>query len=292
MANKLILGTVQFGLEYGINNRFGKPKEEEVSKILKLAYEEKIHLLDTAEAYGNSQEVIGNYHRANADRFEIITKFSAGRADLSKDIKERVLQNLKTLQVNSLYGYMFHSFTDFEKYYPVYKNDIKQLKSDGLIKKFGVSIYTNSEFEKVLNVDGINLIQLPFNLLDNNFQRAHLISQAKSKGIEIHTRSAFLQGLFFKDADQLSGNLVSLKSYLNRIKIIAQQIHSDLKTLALNYCVAQKNIDFVLIGVDVVGQLTENIASINQSVDSSVYDQIDTLQVMETDMLNPSNWRP
>ena len=76
MSNKLILGTVQFGLKYGINNTIGKPKKDEVLSLLKVAYNSGIRVLDTAEAYGNAHQLIGNYHKKQADfKFEIITKF-------------------------------------------------------------------------------------------------------------------------------------------------------------------------------------------------------------------------
>src|SRR3954471_5399700 len=120
-TDKLILGTVQFGLNYGINNQSGKPSEAAVTEILDLAFKNNIRLLDTAEAYGDSQEVIGRYHAASPNTFKVITKFSAKRADLPASLTARIQQNLQALNVKVLYGYMFHSFNDLETYYNTYK---------------------------------------------------------------------------------------------------------------------------------------------------------------------------
>ena len=69
--NKLALGTVQFGLDYGVSSTTGKVKPEEVGKILNYAHSAGISLLDVAPAYGNSEKVLGN---ANVDRFKVVTK--------------------------------------------------------------------------------------------------------------------------------------------------------------------------------------------------------------------------
>ena len=122
VTNKIVVGTVQFGLHYGVNNVSGRPSKEMAYSILDFAFENKIRLLDTAEAYGDSHEVIGNYHRQSENKFEVITKFSSKRTDLPSNLTERILQDMDILNVTSLYCYMFHSFNDFKSYYNVYKH--------------------------------------------------------------------------------------------------------------------------------------------------------------------------
>ncbi len=197
--NKIILGTVQFGLDYGINNKAGKPTYDTIKEILDLSFKKNINFLDTAEAYGDSQEKIGNYHSHSSNVFRVITKFSPSRKDLPNNISERIKCNLNTLKVESLYSYMFHSYTDFKTYFSLFKKELLSMKNEGLIKKIGVSLNSNEEIEDVLNCNHIDLIQLPFNLLDNNNQRKKTLIKAKEKGLEIHTRSVFLQGLFLKN---------------------------------------------------------------------------------------------
>ena len=117
-------------MNYGINNHEGKPSFEKMKNILDLAKLKGINLLDTAEAYGDSQNRIGEYHNTCSDKFNIITKFSPNRLDLSKNIKKRINQNLVNLNVKYLYSYMFHSFEDYKKYFSLFKKDLIWLKKN------------------------------------------------------------------------------------------------------------------------------------------------------------------
>lgn len=287
---KLILGTVQFGLDYGINNSIGKPSEETVAEILDTAYSNNVRFLDTAEAYGDSQDVIGRYHKNSNNKFDIITKYSSSVKELPKNLIERINKNLEKLNVDHLYGYMFHSFNDFENHFHQFKNDINYLKEQGIIKKFGVSVYTNEEVEELLKHTEVELIQIPFNLLDNSKKRASILQRAKEKGIEIHTRSVFLQGLFFKPLEQFPSKLAPLKKHLESITHLTNTHQIDMADIALNYACQKNYIDKVLIGVDNVDQLNENLSSINQPIPEAVINNIDILDVENVELLNPSNW--
>lgn len=288
--NKTILGTVQFGLDYGINNSLGKPKPETVFSILDLAHENNIKLLDSAEAYGNSYEIIGQYHARANNKFEVITKFCAARTDLPSWIVERVEHNLKTLSVDSIYCYMFHSFSDFVKYYPRYKQDLIALKESGKVGKIGVSVYTNSEIEKLLEEEEIDVLQLPFNLLDNVSQRLSVLEKAKLSGKEIHARSIFLQGLFFKNTNELPRVLQPLRPHLEEIQKLAIDAKINLNQLCLKYAFEQEGLDHVLIGVDSLEQLVDNIRAISEEMPDNIFKKINEITVAETELLSPRNW--
>jgi aryl-alcohol dehydrogenase-like predicted oxidoreductase len=289
MNSKLILGTVQFGLDYGVNNTSGKPSKENIKSILDSAYNSGVQLLDTAEAYGDSQSKIGEYHNNSTNKFNVITKFSSNTEGFSLNIIERVYNNLKILDVDKLYCYMFHSFDDFNKYFEKYRKDLLILKRDGIINNIGVSLYSNDELESVLKFNEITLVQLPFNLLDNNNKRGNILKKAKLKGIEIHTRSAFLQGLFFKNTSELTIKIKPLEPYLNSLNDLCDEDYK-MNDLALNYVCNQKNIDKVLIGVDNVQQLESNILSEKKNIKKELTNNIESIDVKETKLLNPSNW--
>jgi aryl-alcohol dehydrogenase-like predicted oxidoreductase len=289
MNSKLILGTVQFGLDYGINNTKGKPSKENIKSILDSAYNSGIQLLDTAEAYGDSQNKIGEYHNNSTNKFNVITKFSPTKKGFSLNIIERVYNNLKILDVDKLYCYMFHSYSDFNNYFEKYREDLLILKRDGIINNIGVSLYSNDEFESVLEFNEITLIQLPFNLLDNKNKRGNILKKAKAKGIEIHTRSVFLQGLFFKNTSELVIKIKPLRPYLNSLNDLCDEDYK-MNDLALNYVCNQKNIDKVLIGVDNVHQLESNILSEKKNIGKELIKNIEAIYVKETKILNPSNW--
>jgi aryl-alcohol dehydrogenase-like predicted oxidoreductase len=288
--NKIILGTVQFGLNYGINNSIGKPTQNLVNQILDKAFENNILLLDTAEAYGDSQEVIGAYHKQSKNKFKVITKYSSARTDLPVNIKDRIISNLKTLEIERLYCYMFHNYADFKSYYAAFEKEILELKQKGLIQKVGVSVYTNKELEDLLNYDEIDVVQIPFNLLDNTQQRLDVLMKSKAKGIEIHTRSAFLQGLFFKEAKELPFKIQALKPYLEVIQNTAIFNKLTVAELALNYAYQQETINNVLIGVDSVEQLEQNLQALKVEITPNLMAEMNAVKVEEVSLLNPSNW--
>ena len=288
---KLVLGTVQFGLNYGINNQQGKPSDSSVKSILDKAYTTGITLLDTAEAYGDAQERIGLYHNKYGNKFKVITKFSSSVKNLPSNISDRVLNNIKILNIDSLYCYMFHSFNDFNNYFYEFEKDLCLLKNNGFIQKMGISLQTNEEFEKILEFDNIDLIQIPFNLLDNSNKRNEILIKAKQKGIEVHTRSVFLQGLIFKNPTDKNPIVKSLKSELEILNRIANKSNCSMEELALSYCLHQKNINNIIIGVDSINQLNDNVKAASYNICEDDIKVINNINVKDLDLLNPSLWK-
>jgi aryl-alcohol dehydrogenase-like predicted oxidoreductase len=289
LKNKLILGTVQFGIDYGVNNISGKPSEKKIKEILDLAFLKGIRILDTAEAYGDSQNRIGDYHKNNSNKFKILTKYSPTRKDFPKSIIDRVNNNLNILGVKNLYSYMFHSFHDYKKHFPFIKNDLIRLKEESKIQKIGVSLHSNDEIEEVLKNNEIKLVQLPYNLLDNSNKREEVLKKAKYLGVEIHTRSVFLQGLFFKNTNNLTGNLIGLKNELIKLNNLIPK--NKMNELALNYIYSKEYIDGVLIGVDNVSQLQNNIDCLGKNDLEELFGKVDQINVSDNLLLNPVNWK-
>jgi len=289
MNSKLILGTVQFGLKYGINNTIGKPSNDEVLSLLKVAYNSGIRILDTAEAYGNAHQLIGNYHNIRDNsKFKIITKLPH---DIKHNlIKSKVIEYLNLMKVNTLDVMMFHSFDSFKSNYNALKT-LSELKSNVLINNIGVSVYTNTQLESLLNEDLITVVQLPFNLLDNFSVRGDLINRLKEKGKVIHTRSAFLQGLFFKKSTDDISIVQALKPHLETLNKIAKKQGCSMEALALSYCIKQNNIDNVIIGVDSISQLNANIKAAAYEVNEEALKYVNNITVENLDFLNPSLWK-
>ncbi len=291
MTNKLILGTVQLGLNYGINNLTGKPSLEKAFDILHVAFDNGIRILDTAEAYGDSQEVIGKFQKENPQkRFNIITKLDAGHSLKDNELLNHILKNCKILGADHLFGYMFHNYQSFKNNVSFY-DEILLAKKKGFIEKAGISLYSNNEIEDIIsNYSNFDFIQIPFNLFDNQSKRKKLLEKAKSKGIEVHTRSVFLQGLFFKNNDaELHEKLIPLMPYLKTLESVKEKEVLNTEALALQYVLQKKYIDYVLIGVESVKQLLSNISICNEKVNIP-HDIIDAIDVTEEELLNPSNW--
>ncbi len=283
MSDKLILGTVQFGLNYGVNNTQGKPERENVFQILSFAYKNGIRYLDTAELYGNSHDLIGEFHQLNPDKkFEIITKFPH---DFNISLEDKISTYLDQLAVNHIHAILFHSFESYKTH------KIELIEKINNVDKIGVSVYTNEQMEVVINDSNIDIIQLPFNLLDNINLRGDLLKKAKEKNKIIHTRSAFLQGLFFMKKDSPNKIRAKLEKELNIIFDISLKYSISLGSLALNYCLRQPNIDGVLIGVDSLAQLKENISYAVSDISDEYVRDINTIRINDVELLNPSLWK-
>ena len=286
-SNKLILGTVQMGIPYGINNTSGKITFDDSIKILKKAYSSNINIIDTAEVYGNAHSIIGEYHKINpSNKFKIITKFPHS---FTGSLKEKVNHYIKELYTDTLFAILFHSYSSYrDNTHNIH--ELIQLKKDKLIEKIGVSVYTNEEIEEVIQDINIDIIQLPFNVFDNKNQRGDIIQKIKKTGKIIHTRSCFLQGLFFTSPQTKTPLTTQLKTELNKLRSISQSNGISIQQTALNYCLQEQLIDNVLIGVDSLDQLNHNIEFSSKTISPEIIEEINSIKINNKNLLNPSLW--
>lgn len=288
LNSKIILGTVQMGLPYGVNNTNGQVSLDESMRILNFAFDNGIKILDTAESYGNAHKVIGIFHKKNPNKkFKVITKILDKIDGIVVKKLDGYLNELNVFELDTL---MFHSYSS-------YKNNIKNfdvlknLKLEKKIKNIGVSVYTNDEVDSVISNKHVDIIQLPFNLFDNINLRQDVIEKAKSNGKIVHTRSSLLQGLFFKDKDDINYEVQKLNKEFNLLSDISKRRNASILELALSYCLQQKLIDNVILGVDSLEQLIDNLDSLNYKIEQKTIDEINTIVVKELDLLNPSLWK-
>ena len=273
---KLVLGTVQFGLQYGVNSA-GRPSQEAVKSILSEAAKGGVATLDTSSAYGNSEEVLGE-SIATPSQFKIVSKYPKGEVPVG----EMFNSTLKRLKVDKLYGYLLHHFEVY-KNNPAVWDEFIVLKETGKVQKIGFSLYTPEELEFILkNGSPFDLIQVPFNIFDKKF--LPYMKELHEKGVEIHVRSTFLQGLFFKDRNALPEKLQTMKEYLLQLDDFSKKSGLSISEIALNYNLQNPYIDGVLIGVDNVDQLRMNLDSVkNTPINIEI-------EVKEQELLNPVNW--
>lgn len=272
---KIVLGTVQFGCQYGINSE-GRPDTRMVSEILDEAWKGGISILDTSAAYGNAEEILGKVKAT--EKFQLISKYPK----CDKTVCETFDCSLKSLGCSKLYGYLLHHFSVYTENKDIWKDFIK-LKNDGKVEKIGFSLYEPHELDSIVK-DGIpfDLIQIPYNIFDRQFENYFEI--LKERNVEIHVRSTFLQGLFFKDRNALPNKLLPLRPYLVKLDDYATASGLSLTEVALNYNIQNPYIDGVLIGVDTKEQLLTNFEAISdRKIDISI-------EVKETELLKPINW--
>jgi aryl-alcohol dehydrogenase-like predicted oxidoreductase len=254
MRNKLALGTVQFGMRYGINNTNGQVSGKEIEKILEEAKKNKVIIIDTAQAYGNSEETLGV---AGVEEFNVITKFSAIKN--GNTLYDTILSSLKNLRIQNLYGILFHHF-DYWQQNPELWLDLQKIKNTGSIKKIGFSLYHPDQWT-VIKKQGIipDLLQIPVNLLNQQF--IPYLSEFKQAGIEVHVRSAFLQGLLLMDTKKLPYEFSEIKLQLEALKKMSQNLSISNREICLLWLWKNPNIDNIVIGVDSALQWQQNISA-------------------------------
>jgi len=288
MLDKIILGTAQLGMKYGVNN-YGRLNKKEVFEILDYALDNSVNCFDTAELYGDSIELIGSYIKARPERkLNIISKLDPNEKIDSDNIKAHIQNKLNVLNLDLFHGYMFHSYNNFKHNNKLY-NKFKELKKVGLIKNIGISLYEISDINDVVNNYNFDFIQLPFNLLDNEKEKIKILKTAKEKQIEIHVRSIFLQGLFFKPFPNFDKKLNPLKKYIEQLKEISVKSNTDIESLALKYPLEKDYIDKVIFGVHNIEQFSKNINTVNSNIKLPI-DDIENINVEEKELLKPYNW--
>ena len=285
--NKIALGTAQFGLDYGISNKTGQISESEVSVILNESIQSGIKVLDTAYAYGDSEQVIGNYVKEHGNVFKIISKLP--KCD-PKDVKNIFESSLKRLGVDSLYGYMCHSF-QHHKDNPEIWDILRDLKSDGKIEKIGISLYYPSELEYIIeNKVDVDIIQVPYNVFDRRFEQYFPV--LKKLDIELFVRSVFLQGLIFKEPSELDDYFNKISSKIANLHSMAVELNIPIAALCLNFAVLNEFVDEVIVGVDGVQNLKEIVSSSVYRVDvESALQELYSLREDDEDMILPMNWK-
>jgi aryl-alcohol dehydrogenase-like predicted oxidoreductase len=286
--SKLALGTAQFGQRYGIANQTGQIKITEIDKILQLAKDENIDLVDTAIGYGNSEKIIGDTVYKD---FKFVTKLPPipkDCEDLNSWVEEKVQSSLIRLGIQSLYGLLLNSSenllgTQGKRLI----NAINRVKINGLVKKIGISIYDPSECEQIMRLTRIDIVQSPLNILDQRLVTSGWLSRLHSQEIEIHTRSTFLQGLLLMPRNRIPKSFDKWSKTWDQWSLELKKKNLSATEACLLYPLSFSEIDRVIVGVD-------NAAQLNDIIKSSKFQKsnVDWSFMISKDqmLINPSNW--
>ena len=293
--SKLCLGTVQFGLDYGVANTSGQISQDEANSIMEFSLSKSINCLDTAKDYGNSEDVIGNFlqNKKNED-INIVSKTKSEIFNLSlNNAIDEIKLSLQNLSINSLFGILLHDSEALYKWKGEQSDLVKKLKELSLIKNFGVSIYNDEEFNFALNNADIELIQIPFNLFDQRAITKDWLKKAKEKNKLIFIRSIYLQGLILMDIDKIPQHLNDAKKYVERIDSICYKLHISKNELALSFVDGIAKDSIILFGCDSLGQAKENIENYNNLIEldqDSLDEIVNNLSNINENIYNPSKW--
>ena len=290
---KLGLGTVQFGLAYGVTNERGQVPAAEAEAIVAAALAAGIDLFDTAAAYGDSERVLG--HALGSHReVRIVSKLpplAADRIGASEiDQWRAALQrSLEQLRRPSIYGLLLHRPDDLRK--PGAERLVAllaELKSVGTVARIGVSAYDPAQIELALDRLPLDAVQVPVNLLDQRLLRDGTLDRLKRRQVEVHVRSAFLQGALLAEPSALPGHFAPHRERLSAVGRAADRAGLSRLALCLRFVLDQPVVDRLIVGVTSVAELRQILAAATDA--TPLPDGLAALASDDPHLVNPALW--
>jgi aryl-alcohol dehydrogenase-like predicted oxidoreductase len=287
--NSLALGTAQFGMAYGVANQSGQVSADEVGRILALAREHGVDTLDTAMDYGTSEASLGAQDVAG---FKVVTKLSAmpeDVADVDVWVQGKVADSLQRLQVSAVHGLLLHRPHQLHgPRGPELTRALLGLKARGLVRKIGASIYAPDELGSVCGACPIDLVQAPFSLIDRRLHSSGWMDRLHEAGVELHVRSAFLQGLLLMPRAAIPDKFNKSWSEVWDAwhAWLADRPNASAAQVCIGFVQSFPQVDRIVVGVDGQAQFAQLIAA------SSASPQSDwpAISVADETLVNPSKW--
>ena len=290
--SKITLGTVQFGLNYGIANTAGKPSYETAKEIISAAFAGGINTLDTAAVYGDSELVIGRSLKELGlhDNVRIISKVppvsvrKLAPSEAEKFIIESVEKSLQRLRRDYLNVCLFHREEDL-----VYLDIVRKLEARGLVLGCGVSLDSTEYCEQALE-QKIEFIQLPYNILDKRFD--DFMSKAAAHNVSIFTRSLYLQGLLLMPENRINPGISEVIPVRRELERLAASAGMKISELCVRFVLSNKTVTSILTGVDSLAQLQENMRLVNKGPlpDNILYKISKIVPVFPETVIRPFLW--
>lgn len=293
-SSRLVLGTVQFGLRYGVANKIGQPDQLSVTEIIRTAWELGIREFDTAQDYGVSEEVMGVAFAqlGIAAEARVISK-------INPDIDHNDLQamaaaldgSLNKLGVPCLEGLMLHQESLLSRWGEGLGDILKGFVASGKVRKVGVSVYSPGRAVEAIGIDGMDIVQVPSNILDRRFERHGIFELACQKKKQAYIRSVFLQGVILMNPDDLPSGLSSGRPILEKLDALASEFGLSRQELALGYLKARMPLAKLIIGVDSAPQLLTNVMAWRKDIPPILQTLVsETFNSVDEKILNPSLW--
>ncbi|WP_319763616.1 aldo/keto reductase [Maridesulfovibrio sp.] len=292
--SRLVLGTAQLGMSYGIANDAGQPDQKMADAIVEAAWQNSGCEFDTAQAYGESEIVLGKSLKnlGLTAKAKVISKPSPELSFTEPgSLLSAMNQTLENLNMESIYGYMFHKADYLEIWDKGLKEQTEELRARGLAQKIGVSVYSPEDAVRAVETNGIELIQLPSNIFDRRFENSGVFEKAIDSGKTIYVRSVFLQGLMFMDETTLPKYMSFAAPYLEKLDGLVRESGLSIQELALGYAAKAYPQAKILTGAELPEQMNENIAHFNCEFTEELVGKIKrTFSTVPEKILNPVLW--
>ena len=295
---KLCLGTVQFGMDYGIQGG-RKPTVSEAVEIMGMAVDGGVDALDTAAAYGEAEKAIGRFLSmrpgVRAGMF-LVSKFGTNvfdgvqRGEYASRLGAAARQSLGRLGTDRLDAYICHVATAVRDDAVI--EAMASVKSEGLARKVGFSVYETDEAMAAIDSGAVDFLQVPYSVLDQRMARAGVFEKAAAHGVEVHARSAFVQGLALMDADAVPDWLDGARRLARSLEGLCADAGTTRRRLALAFVRRRRGISHLVFGVDGSRQLGEVLADFRAPVADEVLDEAERIFAdVDPRLVMPNKWR-
>lgn len=278
---------MQFGLNYGITNRLGEIDDKTMSMMLEIAEQAGINIIDTASDYGDSQIRLGKLVN-NHIQPKYVSKFSLSSDGEGPTSEHMFLGSMQNLRVSKLHGLLFHKIKDLQDPRSKAALDIlKEAKANNQIELIGVSVYNLEELKFAIDIfPDLDIVQIPANIFDTRLLDSSTLATLKLKGVQIHVRSIFLQGILLSNPEDLSNYFDGIKPALRRLREISRKTDRTPLELILGNMRANPQIDAVIVGATTAKEIGDITSSWRIS------EAIEKLDIPEvpTELLDPRNW--
>lgn len=298
MPVELCLGTVQFGQDYGIIGQ-KKPELSYAVDCLDYATQHDILAIDTAEAYGSAQEVVGAFlakQTVPRDSLRISTKFQPNvldgvrPQDYKKAIEQHLTDSLRTLHTDYVDAYLFHSARYV--FQPEMLEALQVVKEKGLAQRVGVSVYEPEEALSCLESPLVTFTQFPYSVFDHRMRDAGVFTKALQSDCSVDVRSAFIQGLILLDEEQVPELLAEARPIITKLKKLSAQTGLSRVALAMAYVKREQAVSHLVFGVDSLEQLQENIRLFREDIPTDVLAELDSeFAGIKAEVVMPSLWK-
>lgn len=299
-VSEIAFGGVEIGMPYGIGIKGPEDmlSEKDAIRLLHASLDAGINFFDTARMYGNSETIMGKAFGDRRDEVVISTKcrhFRDKSGNLPPDevlrsmIDSSLSESLQALQTDYIDVYMLHQ-ADIE----ILNNStiaevFSDLKRKGIVRAIGASTYQVEESEKVINSGVWNVVQLPFNLMDQRQQK--LFSTASEKGVGIMVRSVLMKGLLSDRAGNLHSSLDDVKNHIRSFEKMLGNGVTDLASLAVKFALSFKEVSSVLIGMDRMEYLSRSLAMVDgEYLDADTMQRLAKFAYPDPSFLNLPHW--
>ena len=294
LSYHLVLGTAQLGLPYGIANQTGQPDQNIATAIIREAWENGIREFDTAQGYGVSEKVLGKAlaELGFSKEARIISKFDPNLDHLNASDMSRALdESLKRLGVQSLYGIMLHR----EEMLSLWDKGLGEILHDfvlsGRVEKIGISVYSPDKAIKALKTEGIDMVQLPANIIDRRFENAGVFKLADERKKTIYIRSIFLQGLILMNPREIPAKMAFARPVIEKLVSLSDDIGLSRQEIALGYIKSEMPNAHVIFGAETPKQVIGNAKAWKEKMPESLGNKVRALfATVDEQILNPSLW--